>query len=48
VGLLQYLSERIAGDVVEFIRAEVHKLTVELLLIAEEATRPNELKKLKH
>lgn len=47
VGLIQYLSERIAGDVTEFIRAEVHKLTVELLLIAEEATRPSELKGLK-
>jgi hypothetical protein len=43
VGLIQYLGERIAGDVVEFIREEVHKLTVELLLIVEEATRPKKI-----
>jgi hypothetical protein len=42
--LLDYLRERISVDIVDFIREEVHKLSVELLMYVEETSRPKKLK----
>jgi hypothetical protein len=39
--LLAYLGERIADDVEEFIKQEIHSLSVELLLLIEEKTKPS-------
>lgn len=42
-GLLIYLKERIEDDVVGFIKEEIHKLSVELLMFVEEKTRPENI-----
>ncbi len=39
--LLVYLGERISEDVEEFIKHEIHTLSVELLLLIEDKTAPN-------
>ncbi len=38
--LFQYLKERIVEDIEEFIKDEIHKLSVELLLLIEHKTSP--------
>lgn len=39
-GLLSYLGKNIGRDIGEFIKNEIHQLTVELLSYIEERTRP--------
>jgi len=47
-GIMRFLGDRIAEDVVEFIRYEVHKLSGEILEIIHETSAPKTLpKKLK-